>query len=135
MLGAFLEGFCKVDDLRTKAVKLPGQGVQFVKLTVQTPLGKVGVDRLNDLVVVVSDADELVVKTAQAAVIIVRGVVDFDYAKLSIEQLGKDKTGGLPVHSGLVHHLQKAGVLLVVELEIIAVGFRAEGSGMACFFV
>lgn len=63
-----------------------------------------------------------------------RGPVCFDHVKRSSEQSEKDKTGGLSVHSGLVHHLQKAGVLLGVELERIAVDFRVEGFGTARFF-
>lgn len=131
---SFLEVFGQVDDLLAEGVKLPRGFVEVIELTGQAAFGKVDVDGLNDLVVVVSDADKLVVKTAEAGVIIVRGPVCFDHVKRSSEQSEKDKTGGLSVHSGLVHHLQKAGVLLGVELERIAVDFRIEGFGTARFF-
>lgn len=61
---SFLEVFGQVDDLLAEGVKLPRGFVEVIELTGQTTFGKVGIDGLNDLVVVVSDADKLVVKTA-----------------------------------------------------------------------
>ena len=85
---------------------------------------KVGVDLLDDLVVVVADACELPVEIVEPGEVFrCRGIAFID-AQLSSEEAREDEFRHISGQSSFGKHLLKARILLVVEPESVDVTFK-----------
>ena len=74
-------------------------------------------DGLYTLVVVVSDASELLIESGQLGVIFLRFLINLHDLELSTEDTGKDKFG-LVLHAGLFEHREKLLVLTVGKYKV-----------------
>lgn len=88
---------------------------------------KVGVDLLDDLVVVVADACELPVEIVEPGEVFRSRGIAFIDAQLSSEEAREDEFRHISGQSSFGEHLLKARILLVVEPESVDVTFKIGG--------
>ena len=114
---------CQFDNLFAEFLQLAGFFRQFVKESKRFLLPINSVDSLYTLVIVVSDASELLIESGELGVVFLCFLVNLHHLELSAEDAGKDKFG-LVLHAGLFKHREKLLVLTVIETEVIAVRAR-----------
>ena len=114
---------CKFDNLLAYFFQFTGFFGKFVEKRERFLLPVNGMDGLYTLVVVVSYSSELLIESGELGVIFLRFLINLYYFKLSTEDTGEDKFG-LVLHAGLLEHVDKLFVFLVIETEVIAVRAR-----------
>lgn len=71
-------------------------------------------DSLYTLVIVISDALELLIESGELGVVFLRFLINLHYLELSTEDTGEDKFG-LVLHAGLFKHAEEFIVFLTVQ--------------------
>lgn len=123
----FLSSFCKVENLDTKSLQLAGPLFQCGDLMRDSNVGKVRIDSLYNLVVVVRKFLKLEIKIVQPGdELRLRGVAFDDYELLA-EDSFDDKPAAVMFKSGFAEQLVEADVLLLVKPEGV---FITRSSGL-----
>lgn len=111
---------CQFDNLPAYFFQFTGFFGKFVEKRKRFLLPINSVDSLYTLVIVVSDASELLIESGELGVVFLRFLVNLHYLELSTEDTGEDKFGFV-FHARLLEHGDKLFVLSVIETEVIAV--------------
>lgn len=119
--------------MQTKGFELAGVTDQNRQLHGCGLLGEVRVHLFHDLVVIVAYAGELPTHIVQNGNVFSGRGIAFIYAQLSSEEPCENEPADVCGAVGLAEHLSEACLLLVVELEIIAMRFGIQGLRTAAF--
>ena len=110
----FFVPFCQFDNLLAYFFQLTGFSGKFVEKRKRFLLPINSVDSLYTLVIVVSDASELLIESGELGVVFLCFLVNLHHLELSAEDAGEDKFG-LVLHTRLFKHREEFFIFLTVQ--------------------
>ena len=115
----FFVPFCQFDNLLAYFFQLTGFSGKFVEKRKRFLLPINSVDSLYTLVIVVSDASELLIESGELGVVFLCFLVNLHHLELSAEDAGEDKFG-LVLHTRLFKHREEFFILLTAQPHRVA---------------
>ena len=110
----FFVPFCQFDNLLAYFFQLTGFSGKFVEKRKRFLLPINSVDSLYTLVIVVSDASELLIESGELGVVFLCFLVNLHHLELSAEDAGEDKFG-LVLHTRLFKHREEFFIFLTAQ--------------------
>ena len=120
----FLSLFGKAQNLDTKSLQLACALFQHGDLMRDSDVGKVGIDDLYDLIVVVGEFLKLEIKVVQPGDELRLRRIAFDDYEFLAEESFDNKTATVMLQSGFAEQLIEADVLLLVKPERVFITRR-----------